>query len=178
MKTEQRGWWIALGVLVLVVLLGPLLGGGMMGPGMMWGYGTAVHGNGWVWGLGMGLGAVALLAFIGALVVGGILLVRGLSEQPRARSDQGSADPLAILRRRYAAGEIDQATYERMTRELRGVQEWTPAASVQGVRTMHGQRDVRPPSRPAAGQNDDNPALAGHALTAIDGARTRRGDGR
>ena len=143
MKTEHRGLWIVLGVLVLVVLLGPLLGGGMMGPGMMWGYGTAVHGNGWVWGLGMGLGALALLAFVGALIVGGILLVRGLSEQPRGGSDQGSrdqgsADPLAILRRRYAAGEIDQATYERMTRELSGAPDWPPATSAPGARQVNG----------------------------------------
>jgi uncharacterized membrane protein len=105
--------WIVLGVLALVMLLGPLVGGGMMGPGMMWDYGgpgVAIHGNGWAWGLGMGLAGLAMLAFWGALIVGGILLVRWLIDQLHARSGQGSDDPLAILRRHYAAGEIDQAT--------------------------------------------------------------------
>jgi putative membrane protein len=141
MKTEHRGLWIALGVLVLLVLLGPLLGGGMMGPGMMWGYGTSVHGNGWVWGLGMGLGALALLAFVGALIVGGLLLARGLSDQPRAGGDRDSDDPQSILRRRYAAGEIDQATYERIKRELEGAQEWPRAEGAQGTQRADGHDD-------------------------------------
>jgi hypothetical protein len=76
MQTDDRRLWTILGVLVGVVLLGSLLVGGMMGPGMMWGYGW--HGSGWSWGLGMGLGALLMLAFWGALIVGGILLIRWL----------------------------------------------------------------------------------------------------
>ena len=77
MNTHHRQLWIILGVLVVVVLLGPFLLGGMMGPGMMWGYGgpgVTFHGSGWLWGLGMGLGGLVMLAFWGALIAGGILL--------------------------------------------------------------------------------------------------------
>jgi hypothetical protein len=74
--------WIILAVLVVVVLLGPFLVGGMLssgmlGPGMMWGYGgpgVTFHGSGWLWGLG----GLVMLAFWGALIAGGILLVRWL----------------------------------------------------------------------------------------------------
>jgi putative membrane protein len=115
-----------LGVLVLVV--GPLFMGGMMGvgvggPGMMgWGYaapGSASTGNGWVWGLGMGLGGLMMLAFWGALLVGVVLLARWASGQWTGTTGSASAeDPLAILRRRYAAGEIDEPTCRRMRAEL------------------------------------------------------------
>jgi uncharacterized membrane protein len=123
MNRDHRWVWIVLGVLLLVVLLGPFLSGGMMGPGMMWGYGgpgVTIHGNGWAWGFGMGLAGLAMLAFWGALIVGGILLARWLLDQASTQRSQGSEDPLTILQRRYAAGEIDQATYARIKRELTG----------------------------------------------------------
>jgi putative membrane protein len=67
----------------------------------------------------MALGMLAMLGFWGALIVGIILLVRwAIGLGPGAPGQPGTEDPLAILRRRYAAGEIDQATYERMKREL------------------------------------------------------------
>lgn len=44
--------------------------GGMMGPGMMG------RGGGWMWGVGMWLGGLAMLVFWGALIVGAILVVR------------------------------------------------------------------------------------------------------
>ena len=146
MNTHHRQLWIILGVLVVVVLLGPFLLGGMMGPGMMWGYGgpgVTFHGSGWLWGLGMGLGGLVMLAFWGALIAGGILLVRWLLGYTHAGDDRGGEDPLAILRRRYAAGEIDRATYERMMRDLTGT---TPLASdlTYGARTTDGEGEERP----------------------------------
>jgi putative membrane protein len=151
MKTDHRIIWTVLGVLVLVVLLGPLLAGGMMGPGMMGGYGlpgVAFHGSGWLWGLGMGLGGLVMLAFWGALIAGGIVLVRWLFSQAHAGDDRGGENPLAILRRRYAAGEIDQATYERMKQELGGTAEWVPGSTSDASRT-NGQGGEAPvlPSR-------------------------------
>ena len=113
-------------VLVLVVLaaiaaLGMGTGLGMMGPGMMWGYGPpmGVAAGGWGWAAAMALGWVTMLATLGAIVVGVIFFVRwvgGATEQT-GRTNEAEL-PLAILRRRYAAGEIDEATYERMKREL------------------------------------------------------------
>lgn len=107
-----------LSVLVLVVLLGSAVGGGMMGAGMMRDYGgpnLSFHGNGAGWGLGMALGWLAVL---GVLVVGSLLVVRGVSAQPRGTEGAGSVGAMTTLRQRYAAGEIDQATYERMAGEI------------------------------------------------------------
>ncbi len=122
MRNDNRGSWIVLGVLALVVLLGAVFGGGMMGPGMMGGYGGqggVYGGGGWRWGLGTGLGWLALLAFFGAAIVGIILLVRALdghgAHGPGAsRGDDGRDTALEVLRRRYAAGEITEEEYERM----------------------------------------------------------------
>jgi putative membrane protein len=64
----------------------------------------------------MGLGWLMMLAFWGALILGGVLLVRWIAG---AQPSQGTPEePLAILQRRYAAGEIDEETYRRMRREL------------------------------------------------------------
>lgn len=137
MRLDHRGLWIAFGVLVVIVLLGPFLGGGMMGPGMIWGYGVPVG------GLGMSMGWLAPLAFWGALIVGAILLVRWAIVQWPSEADQGHADALAILRRRYAAGEIDQATYERMRWELSGTTDRAPGASASaGGRTNGPDEDA------------------------------------
>jgi putative membrane protein len=149
MNTDHRQLWTILGVLVVVVLLGSVLVGGTMGPGMMWGYGW--HGSGWLWGLGMGLGALVMLAFWGALIAGGILLMRWLLGYTHAGDNRGGEDPLAVLRRRYAAGEIDQdaageidqATYDRMVRDLTGT---TPTASdlTYSARSTDGQGEEKP----------------------------------
>jgi putative membrane protein len=100
-----------------------MTGVGVMGPGMMgWGYaapGGVITGNGWGWGLAMGLGGLMMLTFWGALIVGVVLLVRWASGQWTGTTGPASAeDPLAILRRRCAAGEIDEPTYVRMRTEL------------------------------------------------------------
>ena len=122
MRDDNRTLLVILGVLVAALLIGPLLMGGMMGtgfagPGMMgWGYVGGAPGttSGWVWGLGMALGGLLMLAFWGALIVGVVLLVRSVTR----RGGSTAEDPLIILRRRYAAGEIDQPTFERMRAEL------------------------------------------------------------
>ena len=112
MREDNRILLVTLGVMVAALLIGPLLMGGMMG----WGYVGGAPGttNGWVWGLGMALGGLLMLAFWGALIVGVILLVRSVT----SRGGSAAEDPLSILRRRYAAGEIDQDTFQRMSAEL------------------------------------------------------------
>jgi putative membrane protein len=125
MKSDNRGLLTVLAVLVLALLLGPvvmggMMGAGVMGPGMMgWGYappGALPTGNGWLWGLGMGLGGLLMLAFWGALIVGVVLLVRGATGHWTGSTAED--DPVTILRRRYAAGEIDRVTFERMQADL------------------------------------------------------------
>ena len=109
MKHVDRGVLLVLAGLAVLVLLSPVLMGSMMGwgiarPGMMGGY--AAPGAGWTWGLGMGIGGLVLLG----VVLGTVLLVGWTTTRD---------DALSILRRRYAAGEIDRETYERMLTELR-----------------------------------------------------------
>ena len=115
MSRNHRGLLIALGVLVLIFLIGPHLGGGMMGQGMMWGHGPqGISGiNGWAWGLAMALGLLSMFAFWGAIIVGVVLLVRWLVGTNAGSND--TQDPaLETLRRRYAAGEISHEEYDRM----------------------------------------------------------------
>lgn len=67
----------------------------------------------------MAFGMLMRLAFWAALILGGVLLIRWAIGRPSQAMEQPRpADPLAILRRRYADGEIDQTTYQRMKREL------------------------------------------------------------
>lgn len=113
------------GLLVLVAAIGTLVAGALapgmawgMGPGMMWGWREGVPGGGWGLGLAMAIWMLAMFAFWTALLVGAILLVRWVFEALGEPRGPAPDDPLTILRRRYAAGEIDEATYERMKREL------------------------------------------------------------
>ena len=128
MNQQSRSLFIVLGIVVVLLLLGPLLMGGMLGPGVLgrgmmgWGFtGDVTSGNGWLWGLGMGVGGLMMLAFWGAIIAGIVLFVRWIGgQQPSGTGSQPAAaeDPLTILRRRYASGEIDQPTYQRMQSEL------------------------------------------------------------
>jgi putative membrane protein len=126
MGRSHRGLLILLGVLLLLVVLGPLVGGmmgwGGMGPSMMGGYGprTMAPGlGGWAWGLAMGFGGLMMLAFWGALIVGVALLARWLSATTMASSEPPHREsPLDILKRRYAAGEVTHEEYERIRHNL------------------------------------------------------------
>lgn len=128
---RHREFGIVLGVLVGLLILGILFSGALLGPGMTWGMGPGMMGGygggnptgapgGWTGGVRMVFGLLAMLAFWGALIVGSVWLVRGVWGVPRGSGPGPAEDPQTILRRRYAAGEIDQATYERMRRELDG----------------------------------------------------------
>ncbi len=95
------------------VMGGPISMGPMMGPGMMWGYGaSAAPARGSAWDLAMTLGWLAALAFLAALIVGVVLLVRWLTSANDDSVGTGGASALEILKRRYIAGEIDEDEYE------------------------------------------------------------------
>ncbi len=85
---------------------------------MMW------WGPGFGWG-GMIFGGLMMLLFWGGLIVLAILAFRALSRsggwqsRDANRAAGGSADSaLAILKERYARGEIDKEQYERMRADL------------------------------------------------------------
>jgi putative membrane protein len=82
---------------------------------MMWGYGTT-----YTWGgtLLMIFSMLFWFAFLGALIWG---LVHWLSGRSTPSTMPGSPSALEVLRQRYARGEIDDATFERMRRQLMGL---------------------------------------------------------
>jgi putative membrane protein len=101
---------IVVGLLVLVAL--PLIWGmvmmPMMGPWMLGGWGAGA--NSW-WGL---LSLVFGLLVIGGLALIAVWVLRRDGFGP-LRGDEGA---LAILKERYARGELTEAEYERMRRVL------------------------------------------------------------
>jgi putative membrane protein len=75
----------------------------------------------WDYGGGWGSWMMFFLAtvFVVALVVGVIFLVRAAtqSQAPRRSSPEGPS-PKDILKRRYAAGEIDREEYQQRLHDL------------------------------------------------------------
>jgi putative membrane protein len=109
----NRTWLVVLAVVLLVVLLGPGLGMGMMGwgamgPGMMMG-GWGAAANPW-WGM-------AMLAFW-ALIMGGVVLLVVWGIRQVGPVGDARRGPLDILKERYARGELTREQYEQMRRDL------------------------------------------------------------
>ncbi len=112
MDSASRGWLVVLAFVLLVVLLGPafgwgIMGGGMMGPGMMGAWGAAA--NPW-WG-------IAMLIFWAVIIAGMILLIVWAMRQVGAGAD-ASRSPLDILKERYARGDVTREQFEQMRRDL------------------------------------------------------------
>lgn len=96
---------VLLVVLVAVVLLPVLMmsmwgSWGMMGPGMMsrWGYGQ-----------GFGFGPLVLLLFIGGI---GLIVLAFTRKEPRGE------EPLELLKRRLAKGEITKEQFDDLKEAL------------------------------------------------------------
>lgn len=68
-------------------------------------------------GLWMLLSVVVVLAALGVLIAAGVWLVRRVGMTGPGPADL-SLDPTRILKRRYAAGEIDENEYERRLTRL------------------------------------------------------------
>lgn len=98
---------VILGVIVLLPVLGMSLWGfGMMGPGMM---GPGMMGPGM---MGRGAGGFAGLTLL-LLLAGIVLIVLGFT-----RRESRPEEPLEILKRRRARGEITREQYEEMKQVL------------------------------------------------------------
>ncbi len=92
---------VIVGAVVLLPVLGMVLWGfGMMGPGMM-GPGMMSYGGG-----------AGLLTLV-LLIVGIVLIARGLT-----RKGSTSEEPLEVLKRRLARGEISKEQYEELKHSL------------------------------------------------------------
>lgn len=90
---DNRWVWLLIGSIVLLILFGS---SGMGGFGMM--------------GVGLGFGMIMMVLFWGAI----IWLVFNLFKPIAA----GSEEPLEILRKRYAKGEITKKQFEQMKKRL------------------------------------------------------------
>jgi uncharacterized membrane protein len=67
----------------------------------------------------MMLGMLTMAALWAALIGAAVLLVRWMFHESLPMTEPPSSDEaLAILRRRYAAGEINHSTFEHMKQEL------------------------------------------------------------
>ena len=96
-KDKNTLLWI---VIVVVVLLFLFSGFGIGGYGMM--------------GFGMGFGFLFMLLFFGLIIWLIVTLID--STQSRKKDDP---DPLTVLKRRYASGEINKKQFEIMKKEIR-----------------------------------------------------------
>ncbi len=98
---------VLLGVIVLLPGVGMVLWGfGMMGPGMM---DPGMMGRGMMGYGGGGFGVLIVLL----LIAGIVLIVRGLT-----RKEPTAEDPLEMLKRRLARGEISKEQYEELKHVL------------------------------------------------------------
>jgi putative membrane protein len=76
-------------------------------------------GEWWGYGMGFGLHWVFMVAFWGLLIWGAVFVFR-LASRPPAAAESGSEPPaIAILKQRYARGELNREEFEAMQRELR-----------------------------------------------------------
>jgi putative membrane protein len=102
---------VIVAILIIVPLIIGLVGGwqgygyGMMGPGMMGGFG-------WGWFM-----PIIMIVFWGLVIWGIVALIRGLSTPDSGRSTQADS-ALEILKRRYARGEITKQEYEERKKDL------------------------------------------------------------
>ncbi len=102
---------IILGVIIVLPLVfgaisgWPYGGWGMMGPGMMAGFG-------WMW-----LMPVFWIVFLGLIIWAIIALDRSSSES-RGSDSSKAESALELLKRRYARGEIDKQEFEEKKKDL------------------------------------------------------------
>jgi uncharacterized membrane protein len=110
-------------VLPALVLIGPMIGGMLFGPGGIWEDTDRAAG----WALPKGMTGLAIPA---APIVGIVVLVRWLGSATSAGSDRRTIQEekgkeerepaLDTLRRRYAVNEISQEEYETMHKTPEG----------------------------------------------------------
>jgi putative membrane protein len=79
-----------------------------------WEWGGGMHPMSWMWGFGGAVMMLTMLVVWGLVIAGLVLGIRWLVGQGRAREDAA----LAILRQRYARGEIDREEFEAKKRDL------------------------------------------------------------
>ncbi len=103
------------GIVIAILIIVPLVfgltwggqygGWGMMGPGMMGGFG-------WWWFM-----PIFFIIFWGLVIWGIVALVRGLSG-PRGYDSSKTDSALEVLKKRYARGDISKEEFEDKKKDL------------------------------------------------------------
>ena len=106
LKTALIIGGIVIGVIVILSVVPGLIWGGqggygMMGPGMMGGYGT-----------------MFLMPILWIVVIGLIVWAVVAATSKKGESGQSGDSALEILKRRYARGEINKEEFESKTKDL------------------------------------------------------------
>lgn len=73
----------------------------------------------WGYGMGFGLHWVFMVVFWGLLIWGGISLSRMATRQPAVIGVESEATAIAILKQRYARGELSREEFEAMQNDPR-----------------------------------------------------------
>lgn len=100
MENERKTWlWIFL-IVVLILIFGSI---GMNRYGMM--------------GFGFGFGWVSMILFW-LLIAWLIVILVKAAQSERHEADKSDGEPLDILKKRYAKGEITKKQFDEMRKEL------------------------------------------------------------
>lgn len=79
----------------------------------MMGWGCDMHGWGGHW-----FGGLLMLLFWILVIVGIVILARGVFSRTTGGSTAAPESPLDILKRRYAKGEIDKVEFEQKKKDI------------------------------------------------------------
>jgi putative membrane protein len=121
MNRNAKIGWIIIGIaLVILIVVPAVMGGfspgwqgwGMMGPGMMGGYGFH-NGYGWSWIMG-----IVMIVFWALIIAGVVILIRHAASGHRWTGSGTQESALDILKRRYAQGEIGKEEFEQKKKDL------------------------------------------------------------
>lgn len=71
--------------------------------------------------VGLGVAEILIISVIGLVLLLGLVLIIGVGgwfARQANRSNSAHEDPQEVLKRRLAAGEIDEETYERLRQRI------------------------------------------------------------
>ncbi len=102
-------------IIIAILIVVPLVWGGISG----WGGGWGMTGPGMMGGFGWGgLMGIGMVVFWGLVIWGIVALARGVSSPGGTGSSNQSDSALEVLKRRYARGEINKEEFEDKKKDI------------------------------------------------------------